>query len=156
MTPPHLPPTRFKTLRKGWQVEIGRCQWINLRVLQVYVSSGVGIGRPGYKEKINLRADSRWCHTVQNKPKLLCDICPWTFISELHVRVKWINIRGSDVFHEDKNASLGVLKKQSLHQGSVVIEWAWHTHTHTTNTATNPSPLVPLTVELPLMHDNTS
>jgi len=62
----------------------------------------------------------------------------------VHVRVKWINVPLSSVIsREDKSALLGVLKKQSLHQGSVVIEWAWNTHTHSTNTVTCPSPSVP-------------
>jgi len=61
----------------------------------------------------------------KNKTKLLCNICPEMLIFEVHISVKWINIfLRSVIFQEDKGALLGVLKKQSLHQGSVVIEWA--------------------------------
>ena len=139
-------------------MEIGRCQWINLRVPEVYISSDVGIRRTGYKERINLRTNSRWCHTLlrKNNPKLLCNIYPETFIFEVHVRVKWINVPLSSVIsHEDKSALLGVLKKQRLHQGSVVIEWAWHTHTHH-EYCDMPFPFGACNGLLPLMHDNTS
>jgi hypothetical protein len=136
-------------------VEIGRCQCINLRVPEIYISSDVGIRRTGYKERINLPTNSRWCHTLlKNNPKLLCSICPETFIFEVHVRVKCINIPLSSViFHEDKSAFLGVLKKQCLHQVSVVIEWAWHTHHEYCDM---PFPFGVCNGRLPLMHDNTS
>jgi len=70
MTP--LSPTRFETFRKRWQVEIGRCRWINVRAPEVYISSDVGILRPGYKERINLRTNSRCRHTCLKKIRRNC------------------------------------------------------------------------------------